>query len=187
MNLRTDHQQALTKRVEYQLLQESIKAEKLQTNMKRGEYLPEIAVGAGAFTYDMSDKWSNNSMIFGSVTIPLTGWWEASHTLKGCKLKEQIAQNNADSTAELLMLQMEKTWIDLLEAFQQIQLDEEAIKLSEENLKITNDNYHAGVVGISDLLESQAIIQASYDDLTEARCSYQVKIAEYLQVTGNYK
>jgi outer membrane protein len=184
-----DYQQALSKRVEYQLLQGSIKAEKLQTNIKRGEYLPEIAIGAGAFTTNMDNntKWNNNSMIFCSVSIPITDWWEASHTLKKCNLKEQIAQNSADSTAELLILQMEKTWIDLQESYQEIQLAEEAIKLSEENLKITYDNYKSGIVGISDLLEAQAILQTSYNDLTEARCSYQIKIALYLQATGNYK
>ena len=189
MNVYVDHKQALPKRLEYQLLQEGVTAEKLQTKMKRGEYLPEIGIGAGAYTYayDKNTTWSNNTMIFGSVSIPITSWWEASHTLKEHNLKEQIAQNNADNTSELLMLQMEKTWTDLQEAYQQIQLAEEAIKLSEDNLKITNDNYKAGVVGISDLLEAQAILQTSYDDLIEARCSYQVKIALYQQATGNYK
>ena len=189
MNLRTDHQQALPKRVEYQLLQESVKAEKLQTNMKRGEYLPEIAIGAGAFAnvIDKSTKWTNNSMVFGSVTIPISGWWEASHTMKVCKLKEQLTRNNADSTSKLLLLQMEKTWVDLQEAYQQIKIAEESIKLSEENLNITNDNYKAGVVGVSDLLEAQALLQTSRDNLIEVECSYRVKMSIYLQVTGTYK
>jgi len=187
-NLYTNHKEALQRRVEYKLMQESVKAEKLQTKIKRGEYLPQIAVGAGALTYnyDKSTEWSNNTMVFGTVTIPISDWWEASHTLKERNLIEKVAQNDADSTSEILMLQMEKTWTDLQEAYQQIQLAEEAIKLSEENLKITNDNYKAGIVSITDLLEAQAILQSSYNSLTEARCNYQITIAEYLQVTGNY-
>jgi multidrug efflux pump subunit AcrB/outer membrane protein TolC len=187
LNIYANHQLALSNRVEYQLVQENVKAEKLQSKMKRGEYLPEIGVGVGAFTYDMNDKWNNNMMAFGSVSIPITGWWEASYTLKERKLKEQIAQNNADNTTELLLLQMEKERFEIQEAFQQIQLAEDAVKQAEENLKITNDNYRAGIIGVSDLLEAQAILQDSYDNLSGARCSYKIKMAAYLQATGNYK
>jgi multidrug efflux pump subunit AcrB/outer membrane protein TolC len=182
-----NYDQALQNRPEYQLMQQSVKAEKLQTKMKRGEYLPEIGVGAGAFTYDMSNTWNNNMMIYGSVSIPISAWWEASHTLKEGKFKEQISQNNADNTGQLLKLQMEKTWTDLQEAYQQINLAEDAIRQTEENLKIVNDNYKAGVVGISDLLEAQALLQTSNDNLTEARCSFKLKMAKYLQATANYK
>jgi len=185
--LYVNHQQALSNRVEYQLMQESVNAEKLQYKMKRGAYLPEIGIGAGAFTADINNSWNNNTMFFGSVTIPITNWWEASHTLKEQKLKEQIAQNNTDNTAELLILQMQKARNELEEAYQQIQLAEEAMNQAEENLKITNDNYLSGVIGISDLLEAQAIVQTSADNLTESRCSYQIKITKYLQATGIYK
>jgi len=181
-----NHQQALSNRVEYQLTQESVNAEKLQSKMKRGEYLPEIGIGAGAFTYDMNNSWNNNAMIFGSVTIPISNWWEASHTLKEKKLKEEIAQNNADNTAELLILQMQKAWNDLQEAFQQIQLAEDAIKQAKENLKINNDNYKSGIVNISDLLEAQAILQQTQDNYTDAYTSYKVKLTTYLQATGRY-
>ena len=180
-------QQALSNRVEYQLMQESIKAEKLQTKMKRGEYLPEIAIGVGAFAYNMSEEWSNNSMAFGSVSIPISNWWEASHTLKERKIKEQIAQNSADNTSELLILQMQKAWNDLQEAFQQILLARDVIKQAEENLKINYDNYKSGVVNIADLLEAQAILQQTKDGYTDACTNYMLKSTTYQQVTGNYK
>ena len=186
INLQVNHQQSLTSLVEYQLMQQSVKAEKLQSKMKRGEYMPEVAIGAGAFTMDMNEKWESNSMIFGSVTIPITNWWEASHTLKEHKLKEQIAQNNADNTSELLMLRMQKASNELQESFQQIKLAEDAIKQAEENLKINNDNYKAGIINISDLLEAQAIVQQTKDGLTDACTNYKVKLTTYLQVTGRY-
>lgn len=187
LNTRVNFKQALSNRIEYQLVQVGVKAETLQSKIKRGEYLPQVAVGVGAFTFNMNDSWNNNTVAFGSISIPISSWWEASHTLKERNLKEQIAQNNAQNTSELLMLQMEKAWGDLQEVVQQIQLAENAIQQSEENLKISNDNYHAGIVGISDLLEAQAILQTSYDKLTETQCSYHVKMSIYLQVTGTDK
>jgi multidrug efflux pump len=185
--LYTDPRQAVSHRAEYTLVMQNVEAEKLQSKMKLGEYLPQVGVGVGALTYDMKDDFTNNLMAFGTVTIPLTDWWGGSYSLKEHKLKEQIAQNNADYTTQMLNLQIEKAWTDLQESYQQIKIAEESIKLAEDNLKITSDNYHAGTVGISDLLEAQAILQNSQDNLTEARCSYQVKMAQYLQATGKYK
>jgi len=186
-SLYIEPQQALTNRAEYNLVQENVEAEKLQSRMKLGEYLPQIGVGVGAFTYDMQDGWDNNLMAFGTVTIPITDWWGGSYSLKEHKLKEEIAQNNADYTAQMLKLQIEKAWTDMQESWQQIKIAEEAIGQAKENLKITTDNYHAGTIGISDLLEAQALFQNTCDNLTEARCAYKVKMAEYLKVTGNVK
>lgn len=185
-DLYTDHHKALLNREEYQMLQEGIKAERLQTRIKTGGYLPELAVGAGAFTYDINNEWSDNMMLFGSLTIPISNWWEASHTLKERRIKEQMAQNSADTISDMLILQMEKLWIDLEESYKQVILATNAIKLAEENLKIANDNFYSGVNNVSDLLEAQAILQASSDSLTEASCNFQVKKARYLLVTGKF-
>jgi outer membrane protein TolC/preprotein translocase subunit SecF len=183
----TDPQQAVTNRAEYNLVRQNVEAEKLQSKMKLGEYLPQVGVGVGALTYDIKDDFTNNLMAFGTVTIPLTDWWGGSYSLKEQKLKEEIAQNNADYTAQMLKLQIEKAWTDLLESFQQIKIAQESVSLAEDNLKVTSDNYHAGTVGISDLLEAQAIVQNSRDNLTEAHCSYMIKMAQYLLATGKYK
>jgi outer membrane protein TolC len=184
-SLYTDPGKALTNRAEYNLVQENVEAERLQSKMKLGEYLPQVAVGVGAFTFDMQDEWNNNMMAFGTVTVPITDWWGGSYTLKERQLKEQIAQNNADFTADMLRLQIEKAWSDLVESYQQIKIAEETIGQARENLKITADNYNAGTIGISDLLEAQALFQSTNDNLIEARCTYKVKMAEYLKVTGN--
>ena len=79
---------------------------------------------------------------------------------------------------------MEKVRRDLVESYQQVKLAEEAVGQAKENLKVTDDNYRAGTIGISDLLEAQAIFQDTSDRLTDARCNYRVKMAEYLKVTA---
>ncbi len=179
-----DASQALSGREEYKLLQQSVKAEELQTRLKLGEYLPEAGIGVGALYYDYMDKGTYNTMIFASVKIPISDWWGASHTLKERKFKEQIARNNNQNSTELLLLQIQKVWNDLEESFKQIQVEKETIKLAEENLKINSDNYKAGIVNISDMLEAQTALQQVKDQLTDARVSYKVKLVSYLQATG---
>ena len=165
-------------------MQKSVEAEKLQSRMKLGEYLPEVGVGVGAFTFDMDDDWNNNLMAFGTVRIPLTDWWEGSYALHERKLREQIAENNAAHTADLLKLQMDKAWFDMQETFQQISIAKEAVEQATANLKITTDFYNAGTIGISDLLEAQAILQQTRDNLTESQCNYKINVANYLKVTA---
>ncbi|MCX6244942.1 MAG: efflux RND transporter permease subunit [Bacteroidetes bacterium] len=182
-----DHKSSVSGREEYKLMQDNVRAENLQYKMKLGEYLPEVGVGVGAFTYDMSNEWNNNLMAFGSVTIPLTNWWEASHTLKEHKLKGEIAANQAKYAAEMLNLEMENAWSKVTEAFQQVQIANDAVRQAEENLKVTGNNYRAGINGVSDLLEAQAALQSASDSLSEARFAYYINIAEYRRTTGNYR
>jgi multidrug efflux pump subunit AcrB/outer membrane protein TolC len=181
-----NHYQALTNRVEYQLLQKSIEAETYQTKLKRGEYLPELAVGAGAMYLGMDEKDNNNAFVMASLKIPVSDWWEASHTLKERKLKEQIAKNNVDNTSELLIVQMQKAWNELQEADREIAVAEETVAQAEENLKLNNDSYKSGMVNVSDLLEAQALLQNAKDQLTDVKTNYQNKLVAYMQVTGRY-
>lgn len=185
--LRVDHRESVSNREEYKLMQDNIRAEDLQHKMKLGEYLPELGVGVGAFTYDMSNEWNNNLVAFGSLKIPLSDWWGASHTLKQEKLKKEIAINQAKYTGELLNLEIEKAWCGLTEAYQQVRLAEGAVRLAEENLKITKNNFLSGINTVSDLLEAQAALQNTDDNLSEARFAYHVSVAEYRRTTGNYK
>ena len=184
-----DAGQALLHREEYKLLKKSVEAEELQTRLKIGEYLPEVGVGIGAVYYDYAfsnNKGTSNTMVFASVKIPISDWWGASHTLKERKYKEQIARNNSQNNTELLLLQIQKTWNELNEAYKQIEVAHETMIQAEENLRINSDNYENGIVNISDMLEAQAMLQQTKDELTDARSGYKIKLVTYLQVTGRH-
>ena len=138
--------EVLKTRAEYKLLQASIRAEELQTKMKLGEYLPQVSIGvAEPYTKMDEEKDRTFGMIFGTLSIPISGWWEASHTLSERKIKEKIAQNNLNDNSELLLLQMQKAWQDLTDSHKQVLLSEEAKTQAEENLKMNQDSYNNGL------------------------------------------
>ncbi len=110
---------------------------------------------------------------------------EAAHTRKERKYQEQIVQNSRNNE-ELLLLQIQKTWNELDEAYQQMAVATESIRQTEENLKINRDNYKAGMVNISEMLEAQALMQESERILTDMQTQYRIKMVEYMQVTGRY-
>jgi outer membrane protein len=180
-----DHIGALKNRSEYRLLQASVRAEELQSNMKLGEYLPQAGIGVTGLYMKLDEtKDRTIGMVFGTVSIPISGWWEASHTLQERSIKEQIAQNTMKDNSELLLLQMQKSWQDLTDAYKQVHLSEEAKSQADENLKVNRDSYSNGMSNLSDLLEAQALQQQMNDQLTDAKASYRSKQIVYLQVTG---
>lgn len=171
---------------EYKLLQTSVQAEKLRTRIKTGEYMPEAGIGVGALYYDIADKGTTNSMVFGTVSIPISDWWEGVHSIKERKLREEIVTNNSKNNTELLVLKMEKEWNELNEAWMEIDVAFETVAQAEENLKINRDNYLSGMINISDMLEAQTLLYQAKDTLTESKARYRIKIREYMHATGRY-
>ncbi len=180
-----DKNSALVNRDEYQLLQLSVKAEKLQTRMSVGKHLPQAGVGINGLyvKVDEFDK-QTNSMVYGTVAVPISGWWGGTHELQEHKVKENIAKNNLANTSELLLLQIQKAWQDFTDAYKQYQLSLEAKAQADENLKVNQDSYDNGLITVSDLLEAQALLQQTEDQLIDAKSQYLVNKTRYLQVTG---
>ena len=88
---------------------------------------------------------------------------------------------------ELMSLQIRQMTDELSVNDFQISVSQKSVDQAQENLTVSQNNYQAGVIGISDLLEAQAVYQQAKDNLTEANCNYQITAAKYLVVTGNYK
>jgi outer membrane protein TolC len=180
-----DHAEALKNRSEYNLLQASVRAEELQSNMKLGEYLPQVAIGISGLYMKLDESKDRTlGMAFGTVSIPISGWWEASHSIQEQNIKEKIAYNSMKDNSELLLLQMQKAWQDYSDSYKQMLLSEEVKAQAEENLKVNQDSYNNGMSNLSDLLEAQALQQQMNDQLTDAKASYRSKQITYLQVTG---
>jgi len=174
-----NHQQALHNRNEYSMLQQSLEAEKLRKRMVIGENLPQVSIGVQGLYLDAFDQQNSYGIVFASVSIPISDWWGAAHKISEHKIKEEIAQTEFQEKSELMLLQMEKSFKDLSESYRQIKIAEISVEQAKEHLKIVSDNYKAGVVNTSDMLEAQATLQEQEDKLLEAKSNYKMKVLEY--------
>lgn len=181
-----DAGKAVAKRDEYQMLNTAVKASELQKKMIIGENLPQLSIGAVGFYQDAMKQTSTNAIGFVSLSIPLSDWWGGSHKMKEQQIKTNEALNKLQETSELLVLQINQAQNDLDETYFQIGNAQKSVEQAKENLKVTNDNYKAGISTMSDLLEAQSTYQQALDNLTEARCNYQIKSAKYQQAIGAY-
>ncbi|PTB97343.1 TolC family protein [Marivirga lumbricoides] len=183
----TQSKEAVSGRIEYELLQKSVEAEQLQTKMAKGELMPQAAVGASGFYLNgviPGADGRNNGLLYATISIPISDWWGGTHKVKEHEAKVRIAQNTFDDTRKLLVLQIEKGWTDVTQAHEQVQLMQTTARQAEENLRVTRDSYNNGLITVSDLLEAQAIVVETDDKLIEAKTKYRLAIATYLQLTG---
>lgn len=181
------HEEALSNRNEYQVLEKMVKASELETKMKKSEYMPTVGVGANGYYVDQfqsGSKGTFNGMVYATVSIPISDWWGGKHKLNELKVKENISRNTLKENEGLLRLQMEKAWTDLMEAHDKAQLFEETLVQTEENLSVNQDSYNNGLIQLSDLLEAQAMKVDVADKLIEAKSNYKIMVTNYLKVTG---
>lgn len=177
--------EALSRRTELALLRQSVKAEGLQTKMKLGEFLPQAGVGVAEMYMKMDNTDSRTTgLVFGTVAIPLSGWWGGSYELEERNIKEQIAANNLQDKSELMLVQIEKTWQDVGDAYRQYLLSEESKMQAQVNLQLNEESYKNGLTTVADLLEAQAMYQQTADQLIDAKASYANKVSLYLRATG---
>jgi outer membrane protein TolC len=177
----------VTSRNEYKILEKVVTVEELQKKMIQGEYLPQVSVGAAGWYLDAMNSTNNNALVFATVSIPITDWWGGSHKLKESRAKVESARYKLAETTELLILQITQVRNVMNENFFQISIAQKSVEQAKENLKVTNDNYKAGVTGMSDLLEAQSAYQSVFNSITEAKCNYQIAKARYLQSVNSYK
>lgn len=169
---------------EYNLLQQNVKATRLQYKMTVGKNLPTIAIGGGYIYDNLMDKDHSYWMGFATVSVPLSGWWGGSHDIKKQKLQIRNAENQFTDQSQMLIIRMNNCWNNLTEAYKQVKIAIESIGQASENLRLQNDYYRAGTCTMSDLLEAQTLYQQSRDRYVESYAQYKIRKREYLQATG---
>lgn len=179
-----DNKDAVAQRYESKLLDLSINAEKLKRRMILGEALPQIGFG-GTYAYNnLMEKDYTNLIGFASIQLPISAWWETSHKLKKHNYLVEKAQNTKNDLTERLELQTQQVYDELDAAYRQITLAEEAVEDAKKNQKLSNDYYHAGLVPLSEMLESQTLYRQALDQCSDAQINYRIRLSHYKQLIG---
>lgn len=179
-----DHVSALNNKVEAQLLDKNVEANKLQTKLKKGALMPTLSVGAVGMYQDLMGSGQANVVGLATVSVPISGWWSGNHVVRHQKIAEQIARQDRDDNRQLLIIQMQSAYNNLDNAYRQILVARKSIEQSTENLRLNEDYYKAGIATMSDLLDAQTSNQQSLDKYTETVCNYLDCKTAYFIATG---
>ena len=175
--------EAVAQRSESHLLDLSLKAEDLKKKMTLGEALPSLMVGGSANYNTITEYSKPNALVFAMLQIPITDWHKTSFKLKKHDLDAEAAENTRRDLTEKMQLQTNQAWFNLEQSWLRITMAQTALKDAESNLKVTEDYYDAGLVALSDVLEAQALLKQSRDEMTDSRAAYRINLVTYRQLT----
>ncbi len=180
---------AVYNRDELQLLDKALEAQQLQVKMERGKNLPSVAVGVmgfnsgfGGLSSTVKDNLKTNitnGMVMATVSVPISSWWGGSHAIKRQRLKLQQAQNDLADAREQLVIDIESSWANLTEAYEQVGIAQKSVEQAAENLRMVNDQYKAGTIDLNDLLDAETLNRQALGNLASALAKYQIEKCNY--------
>lgn len=175
--------QALASRQELQLLDRAVEASCLQVRMERGKNMPSLAVGASGMYYNVMEKNQGNLVGLATLSVPVSGWWSGSHAVRKARLKLEQDRNTLNDANEKLQIDIIASWNNLQEAYAQIEIARRSVRQADENLRLSRDQYDAGTLGMTDLLDAITLYTQSHNSLLTACAEYQSRLAEYQRKT----
>ena len=184
LSVRRDHTAALAATPQYRLLEKNVESHQLMHNMKKGENLPTVGVGAAYSYNDFMDKGRGVGTLFATVSVPISGWWGGTHAVRKQRLALDDAKSQLQDNSEKLIINMNNAWANVETSHKQLQIARKSIEQSEENLRLNNDFYKAGTTKLSDLLDAQSSYQQARDKFVDAYINYQTNLLKYRQATG---
>ena len=175
--------QALASREEVLLLDRSVTASSLQVRMERGKNLPSVAVGASGMYYNVMEKNQGNLVGLATVSIPISSWWSGSHAIRKARMKLEQDRTTLQDTQEKLQIDILSAWNNLQEAYSQIEIARRSVAQADDNLRLSRDQYDAGTLPMTDLLDAVTLYTQSHNSLLSACADYQSRLAEYRRKT----
>lgn len=175
-----DLAEAVARRSESRLLEIGTEAARLQKRMAAGEALPQVAVGA---TYGYNNiarpAMQANGLIFATVNIPVTAWWETAHNIRKEEFMRQKAENTRRDLQEKLALQTFQSWSAMNESYSLIAVRRHAMEQAGDNFTEVKNYFEAGMNSMKDYLEAQTLLQQARNELVDQVIDYLLQRKQY--------
>lgn len=184
LSLKKDHQAVLSSTPTYRLLEKNVESQQILKRIKVGQNLPAVGVGASYSYNNFMDRSRSGGAVFATVSIPISGWWGGSHSIKKQDLALQDAREQLTDSGEKLIIQMNRAWSAVETSHKKLVIAHDAITQADENLRLNRDYYRAGMTKMTDLLLAQQQYQQARDRFTDAYADFQTKQLEYRQATA---
>ncbi|MCQ2342642.1 MAG: TolC family protein [Paludibacteraceae bacterium] len=183
-----------SRRPESELLSLQVHAEQLKRRMILADALPQVALGGiygymnylapfsqsggSQFVTTTQNKYLNG-FVGVTVRVPLTDWWETGHKLKEHEIMIRQAELQQKDLEEKMRLQEQQAFDHVMESAALIKQYEHSLQHAQENLRLARVNYQAGMMTISDLLQSQSLLLQAQNNLTDALIQHRIAYRTY--------
>lgn len=157
---------------ESRLLEMNIESKKLEKKMTFGEGLPEVALGASMGYGQMIGDPQVNGLVYAVVKIPISDWGKTARKLQRNQNEIEKAVNDKAYLDKQLLLKVNRDWVELQSAWDEMSSAEDALALSELIESQKRDEYEAGLCTMSELLQAQTDLQTARSTVVDCKAAY---------------
>jgi len=180
-------QKALLQRPELLILDKQVEISQEQIKNTRADYLPQLGMGA---SYGYTSKIENligSSKMFAvqaSLSVPIFHWRERKHKVAADKFRSKQTELELDRTKDLIKLEVQQSYFNLQEAFQQIELAKVSMNQANENVELTQNSFYEGLANTTELLDAQAFWQNAHSELIDSKINYKLQEVSFKKAIG---
>ena len=179
---------ALERRADYQSAIMGIEMAKLQTDMARSKYLPQLAVGIkekyGTTLLNVDGKAQWATTAYAQINIPVFHWGEMRQNVRLSRTQEWTKELERSQLKDQVSKELNNAWVNVIEISKKLEIVYSSLDIAKDNLTLNTFSYNEGKLPILDVLSSQVTWLQAYTNVVSANYQYKVAYAEYVRILG---
>ena len=179
---------ALERRADYQSAIMGIEMAKLQTDMARSKYLPQLAVGIkekyGTTLLNVDGKAQWATTAYAQINIPVFHWGEMLHNVRLSRTQEWTKELERSQLKDQVSKELNNAWVNVIEISKKLEIVYSSLDIAKDNLTLNTFSYNEGKLPIIDVLSAQVSWLQAYTNVVSVNYQYKVALAEYAKALG---
>ena len=179
---------ALERRADYQSAIMGIEMAKLQTDMARSKYLPQLAVGIkekyGTTLLNVDGKAQGATTAYAQINIPVFHWGEMRQNVRLSRTQEWTKELERSQLKDQVSKELNNAWVNVIEISKKLEIVYSSLDIAKDNLTLNTFSYNEGKLPIIDVLSAQVSWLQAYTNVVSVNYQYKVALAEYAKALG---
>ena len=179
---------ALERRADYQSAIMGIEMAKLQTDMARSKYLPQLAVGIkekyGTTLLNVDGKAQWATTAYAQINIPVFHWGEMRQNVRLSRTQEWTKELERSQLKDQVSKELNNAWVNVIEISKKLEIVYSSLDIAKDNLTLNTFSYNEGKLPIIDVLSAQVSWLQAYTNVVSVNYRYKVALAEYAKALG---
>ena len=179
---------ALERRADYQSAIMGIEMAKLQTDMARSKYLPQLAVGIkekyGTTLLNVDGKAQWATTAYAQINIPVFHWGEMRQNVRLSRTQEWTKELERSQLKDQVSKELNNAWVNVIEISKKLEIVYSSLDIAKDNLTLNTFSYNEGKLPIIDVFSAQVSWLQAYTNVVSVNYQYKVALAEYAKALG---
>ena len=179
---------ALERRADYQSAIMGIEMAKVQTDMARSKYLPQLAVGIkekyGTTLLNVDGKAQWATTAYAQINIPVFHWGEMRQNVRLSRTQEWTKELERSQLKDQVSKELNNAWVNVIEISKKLEIVYSSLDIAKDNLTLNTFSYNEGKLPIIDVLSAQVSWLQAYTNVVSVNYQYKVALAEYAKALG---